>query len=275
MAISGEQPYPGWSWWETVPGVKPVGNRIRGGAGGKPYLGWSRGKAVSGVELVGNRIWGGAGGKPYPALLQDLPMLWTVGISPLGEAARGAGELVPPPLSPTLQPSCFSPASLARAFAGRLPTHFYRHPHPTRAFGAPPPPRPGAGAVLAISGDQPCPGWSRGETVFGVEPMESRARRSALCAGFSGEVRSPFFSGLSPRGGPWRLSPRGGPAMPGIYPDGRPPFSPLSGPFPYISGEVTAPGAGCPPGLSGGNVSAACMWAGAVCGEGLLKLYMG
>jgi len=63
--------------------------------------------------------------------------------------------------------------------------------------------------------------------------------------------------------------------MPGIYPDGRPPFSPLSGPFPYISGEVTAPGAGCPPGLSGGNVSAACMWAGAVCGEGLLKLYMG
>jgi len=38
---------------------------------------------------------------------------------------------------------------------------------------------------------------------------------------------------------------------------------------------VTAPGAGCPPGLSGGNVSAACMWAGAVCGAGLLKLYMG
>jgi len=63
--------------------------------------------------------------------------------------------------------------------------------------------------------------------------------------------------------------------MPGIYPDGCLPFSPFSGLFPYISGEVTAPGAGCPPGLSGGNVSAACMWAGAVCGEGLLKLYMG
>ena len=47
------------------------------------------------------------GGQPYPALLQDLPMLWTVGISPLGVAARGEGELVPPPLSPTLQPSCF------------------------------------------------------------------------------------------------------------------------------------------------------------------------
>ncbi len=71
------------------------------------------------------------------------------------------------------------------------------------------------------------------------------------------------------------LATGGGPAMPGIYPDGCPPFSPFSGLFPYISGEVTAPGAGCPPGLSGGNVSAACMWAGAVCGEGLLKLYMG
>ena len=99
-------------------------------SGKQPYPGWSRGKAVSGVELVGNRIRGGAGGKPYPALLQDLPMLWTVGISPLGEAARGAGELVPPPLSPTLQPSCFSPASLARAFADRLPIPFCRHPPP-------------------------------------------------------------------------------------------------------------------------------------------------
>ena len=100
MAISGEQPYPGWSWWETVPGVKPVGNRIRGGAGGKPYLGWSRGKAVSGVEPAGNRIRGEAGGKPYPALFQDLPMLWTVGISPLGEGLTGKGNLFPLPCLP-------------------------------------------------------------------------------------------------------------------------------------------------------------------------------
>ena len=55
-----------------------------------------------------SRIRGATGGPPCPALLQDLPMLWTVGISPLGEAARGAGELVPPPLSLTLQAPCFS-----------------------------------------------------------------------------------------------------------------------------------------------------------------------
>ena len=204
-----------------------------------------------------SRARGGASGKPYPALFRLIPVHWTVGISPLGEGLTGRGNLFP---LPCLQ--------LPRYRNPRCPTP----PAPAALL---PRPTPGQGQCVAISGDQPCPGWSRGETVFGVEPMESRARRSALCAGFSGEVRSPFFSGLSPRGGPWRLSPRGGPAMPGIYPDGRPPFSPLSGPFPYISGEVTAPGAGCPPGLSGGNVSAACMWAGAVCGEGLLKLYMG
>ena len=117
---------------------------------------------------VSSRARGGAGGKPYPALFRLIPVHWTVGISPLGVAARGAGELVPPPLSPTLQPSYFSPASLARAFAGRLPTHFCRHPHPTRAFGAPPPPHPGGGVrawryqvssrIRGGAGGKPCPG---------------------------------------------------------------------------------------------------------------------
>jgi len=72
---------------------------------------------------------GATGGPPCPALLQDLPICWTVGISPLGEAARGAGELVPPPLSLTLQIPCSLPA-LSRP-----------------AFGAPPPPPGGAMAV--------------------------------------------------------------------------------------------------------------------------------
>ena len=62
-----------------------------------------------------SRIRGGASGLPCPVSLRDLPMCWTVGISPLGVAACGEGELVPPPLSLTLQPSYFSPASLARA----------------------------------------------------------------------------------------------------------------------------------------------------------------
>jgi len=44
-----------------------------------------------------SRARGIAGGKPYPALLQDLPMLWTVGISPRGEGPTGRGNLFPLP----------------------------------------------------------------------------------------------------------------------------------------------------------------------------------
>ena len=51
--------------------------------------------------------------------------------------ADGEGELVPPPLSPTLQPSYFSPASLARASCW-LSIRFCRPP--------PPPPRGGVRA---------------------------------------------------------------------------------------------------------------------------------
>ena len=149
VAISGEQPCPGWSRRETVFGVEPGESRIRGGAGGKPYLGWSRRETVSGSSP----------GSPHAVDRGDIA---------IGGGADGEGELVPPPLSPTLQPSYFSPASLARAFAGRLPTHFCRHPHPTRAFGAPPPPHPGGGVrawryqvssrIRGGAGGKPCPG---------------------------------------------------------------------------------------------------------------------
>ena len=116
-----------------------------------------------------------------------------------GGGADGEGELVPPPLSPTLQSPCFSlPALLrgipirfcrpphparafaggypyasagsprpARAFAG-IPMHFSGSPHPTRAFGAPPPPPPrGRGPCVAIPG---------GKSVSGVEPAGNRIR---------------------------------------------------------------------------------------------------
>jgi len=149
VAISGEQPCPGWSRRETVFGVEPGESRIRGGAGGKPYPGWSRRETVSGSSP----------GSPHAVDRGDIA---------IGGGADGEGELVPPPLSPTLQPSYFSPASLARAFAGRLPTHFCRHPHPTRAFGAPPPPHPGGGVrawryqvssrIRGGAGGKPCPG---------------------------------------------------------------------------------------------------------------------
>ena len=51
-----------------------------------------------------------------------------------------------------------------------IATRFCRHPHPACACGAPPPPRPGAGAVLAISGEQPYPGYSRWKAVSGSFP---------------------------------------------------------------------------------------------------------
>ena len=140
-----------------------MGNRIRGGAGGKPYLGWSRGKAVSGVEPAGNRIRGGAGGKPYPALFQDLPMLWTVGISPLGEGLTGKGNLFPLPCLPHSNHL----TSRQHPLPAPSPTG---SPYPSAGTPTPPapsPPRPGAGAVLAISGEQPYPGWSRWKVVPG------------------------------------------------------------------------------------------------------------
>ena len=79
---------------------------------------------------VNSRTRGGAGGPPCPALLQDLPICWTVGISPLGEAARGAGELVPPPLSLTLQIPCSLPALSRPAFSRQATHTLRRHPHP-------------------------------------------------------------------------------------------------------------------------------------------------
>jgi len=74
-----------------------------------------------------------SGEQPYPALLQDLPMLWTVWISPRGERLTGRGNLFPLPCLPHFN---------------HLTSH--RHPHPTRAFGAPPPPPLGAGQCPGV-----------------------------------------------------------------------------------------------------------------------------
>ncbi len=97
-----------------------------------------RGAAVSGVELVGNRIRGGAGGKQYPGCSRraDVPgstpgsphAVDRVDIATRG-GADGEGELVPPPLSPTLQPSYFSPAP-PPAPSQKDTTRFCRPPPP-------------------------------------------------------------------------------------------------------------------------------------------------
>jgi len=117
---------------------------------------------------VGSRARGAAGGQPCPVFLQDLPMCWTVVDIATGGGADGEGELVPPPLSPTLQ----------------IP-YFPGTPHPTRAFGAPPPPPSGAWAVR---------GDIRRAAVSGVQPV-------GHC------IRS--FPRISPCTGPWWISPWG------------------------------------------------------------------
>jgi len=166
VAIPGGQPCPGCNRWEAVFGSSPGSPHVldRGdiaiGGGGPRGGGTCSPSPVShapntlllvGIPtppapaallprpgrrgqcsryLVESRIRGATGGPPCPALLQDLPMLWTVGISPLGEAARGAGELVPPPLSLTLQIPCSLPALSRPAFSRQATHTLRRHPHP-------------------------------------------------------------------------------------------------------------------------------------------------
>ena len=112
LAISGEQPCPGWSWCATVLWSSP----------GSPHV-LDRGDIAT------------------------------------GGGADGEGELVPPPLSPTLQPSYFSPAPTPPAPpAGRLPILLSAPPPRPRLRRSSPAPRGGQGQCVAISGEQPCPG---------------------------------------------------------------------------------------------------------------------
>ena len=110
-----------------------------------------------------------------------------------GGGADGEGELVPPPLSPTLHSPCFSLPALLRG----IPIHFCRQSPPhlrlrqadTRIPRRHPPPRP------RLRRSSPAPfrgaGSVRGDTwwaaVSGVEPVGRRAW---------------FFSGLFPDTGP-------------------------------------------------------------------------
>jgi len=100
-----------------------------------------------------------SGEQPCPALLRDLPMLWTVGISPRGEGLTGRGNLFPLPClqrSTHLASRCrlfcegypYTSAGSPHptcAFGRRIPGYLAGIPHPARAFGAPPPPPPGGG----------------------------------------------------------------------------------------------------------------------------------
>ena len=79
-----------------------------------------------------SRIWVGAGVQPCSGLLRDLPMCWTVEISPRGEGPTGRGNSFPLPCPSRSNHLASRRHPLPAPPAGRLPTRFCR----------PPPPRP-------------------------------------------------------------------------------------------------------------------------------------
>ncbi len=99
-------------------------------------------------------------------LFPTYPLALDRGDIAIGGEADGEGELVPPPLSLTLQPSYFSPASLARASAGSYPCTSAGSPHPASACGkgypctspaAPPHPRLRQGIPMRFCRQPPAP----------------------------------------------------------------------------------------------------------------------
>jgi len=108
-----------------------------------------------------------SGEQPCPALLQDLPMLWTVWISPRGVGLTGRGNLFPLPCLPHSNhlTSCRHPWP---APSCRLSIHFCRHPHPARAFGRGYPCTSAGGRVCARA-------YIRGAAVSGSSPGSPHA----------------------------------------------------------------------------------------------------
>ena len=113
-----------------------------------------------GVYQVSSRIRGVAGGPPCPALLQDLPMCWTVGISPLGEGPTGRGNSFPLPCLPRSS-HLTSPASPSPVFHTPTILLLAGPPTPPAPSALLPRPLPGAGSVrgdtwwAAVSGSSP------------------------------------------------------------------------------------------------------------------------
>ena len=152
-----------------------------------------------------SRIRGVAGGPPCPALLRDLPVHWTVGISPRGEGLTGRGNSFPLPCLPRSK-YLTSPAPPPRLrLRQRIPIHFCRHP--------PPRPRLRRGIPMQFAGTLTPPafpreypyasaGSPRPTRAFGAPPPPPPGGRVRAWR-YQGSSRARLFSGISPCTGPW------------------------------------------------------------------------
>ena len=162
----------------------------------------------------------------------------------------------------------------ARAFAGGYPYSSAGSPRPARASvgipihslpAAPTPPAPPAllprplpwaGAVLAISGEQPYPGWSRWATVPGSSPGSPHMLDRGDIAIGGGGPRGGGTSSPSPVSHAPDTLLLASPIPPGLQPAGYPYTPPTPPPLP--SPDLQLSGPGCkkkwvPPGNLAGN----------------------
>ena len=117
--------------------------------------------------------------QPCPALLRDLPVHWTVGISPLGERLTGRGNLFPLPCLPHFN-------------------HLTSRQHPLPA-----PPPAATHALLPAAPTPPTPSVGDTHTLLPAPPPHPRLRRSSPtpAGGRGSERRYPVGSRI--RGGAW------------------------------------------------------------------------
>ena len=115
----------------------------------------------SACDIRGTAVSGSSPGSPHAVDRGDIAT---------GGEADGEGELVPPPLSLTLQPSYFSPATPTPPAPAAL------LPRPLPAGGGSAWRYQGNSRTRGEAGEQPYPGWSQWEAVSGVEPGNNRIR---------------------------------------------------------------------------------------------------
>ena len=137
---------------------------------------------------MGNRALDVSGGSLCPVLLRDSPCPGPWGYRHGGWRPAGRGNSFPLP--------CLSCSQISEYLTDpiRVPCRWV-----SKELAGLPRPAPGQGQCVAISGEQPCPGWSRWETVSGgvsgEQPYPEWSRGTAVFG------LSPVYPRAPDRGG--------------------------------------------------------------------------